>query len=209
MRRILSTLVLLPALVMPIAAHADTLIFDLSNTNNGTYRDANSGPAQGVIASTTTTISGFSFYLETSAENVKFFITDGTGANVLYSGVQAVGSTSSFSWVESSPLSFTLDAGSEYYFGIVGDGANTNIGFIYPPVSYSANGLTADASGNANTSSFTTPTLELHSGGAEIGLQLYGGDSVAPTPEPSSFMLLGSGVLSAAGLVRRRFASNS
>ena len=203
-----ASLLLLSVLSTPVLAHADSLIFNLSPTDGTTTRSASSGVGQGVIASTTTTISGFSFYVDTPvAEDLKFFITDSTGANILYSGVESIGPISSPAWVESNPLSFTLSAGSEYYFGIVGDGSQTDIGYLFPPVASSSNGLTADTSGNANTGSFSDPVLELHTGGAEIGLQLYA--PTAATPEPGSLALLGTGALSTLGFVRRRIRQNA
>ena len=208
LRPVSATLLTLSVLCLPLASRADTLIFDLSPTNNVTLRGAGSGPAQGVMVSTTTTISSFAFYVATpSAENVKFFIDDATGADVLYSQVLATAANASFGWLQSGPLYFTLNAGSEYFFGIVGDGARTQIGYILPTFAYSANGLAADSTGNRNTTSFATPRLDPGAGSTEIGLQLFQSTAVTVTPEPNSLILLGTGALGMLGVVRRRLMS--
>lgn len=207
-RPVSAILLTLSVLSLPLALRADTLIFNLSPTNNVTFRGAGSGPAQGVMVSTTTTISSFGFYVATpTAENVKFFIDDATGANVLYSQVLATAANANFGWLQSGPLSFTLNAGSEYYFGIVGDGASTRIGYILPTFDYSANGLAADTSGNRNTSSFATPRLDPGAGSTQIGLQLFQSTAVTITPEPNSLILLGTGTLGMLSIVRRRLRS--
>ena len=91
------------AVCVPVAAHADTMIFNLGPATGMTDRAAASAPAQGVIVSTTTTINGFSLYVSTgSAEDLKFFIDNAAGTSVLYSGVESVGTIGSAAWVTQS-----------------------------------------------------------------------------------------------------------
>ena len=203
---LLRTLVAAAVLLASLSAHADPLLFNLDSTNGSTARNASSGPAQGVIVSTTTNLTSFAFYIQTpTAENLKFFITDGTGTSLLYSGVESIGSTSSFNWVSSNVLSLMLNAGSEYYFGVVGDGPSTLISFLTPTVPYSANGLSADTTGNLNSGFFATPAPLNGRAFTDIDLQLYGTQGTAVTPEPSSLLLLSTGVAGIACLLRRRF----
>lgn len=197
-----SKLVLLIAVVVLCfsgSAMAST-VFDLSPTNGTTYRGSDYGPGQGVIVGTTTTITDMAFYLNMpSGGDLKFMIWDGSNSNLLFSSVlNGVAASGTQTWVASDPFSFTLQGGDEYWFGIIADN-DVDIGYIYPPVAYSANGLTADTNGNSNYTSFANPASYGYAF-AEIGLQLDN----TPTPEPSSFLLLGSGLLGLAGVLRRR-----
>ena len=72
-------------------------------------------------------------------------------------------------------------------------------------MAYSANGLTADSTGNQNTDSYANPVL-IAEGSAEIGLQLFQNTTTSVTPEPSSFALLATGILGVAGVIRKRLA---
>jgi hypothetical protein len=206
MRRIhISKLALLAAaLLVLFAGNAMAgVVFDLSPTNNVTFRSpgAGSGVGQGVLVGATgITITDMAFYLNMpSGGDLKFMIWDSTDANLLFSSVlSGVGLSEIPSWVSSSPFSFTLQANTEYWFGIIADN-NVDVGYISTPIGYSANGLTADTGGNSNYSTFANPTF-YNKGGAEIGLQLSGGG----VPEPGSIFLLGSGVLALAGILRRK-----
>jgi PEP-CTERM motif len=177
-----------------LPAHAG-VIFDLSPTNNISPRPSDDGLGQGVSVSTTTTISGFSFFanLPDGGEG-KFMIwepTDDGDQTLLFSQTTSIAAADTPSWVSTTGnIDFTLDAGSTYYFGFIGDNF-IDVGFLFPIVPYSANGLSAVETGNSNYNSFDTPTF-VGGGGAEVGLQI----SVVATPEPSTWVMMGLGFAS-------------
>ena len=181
-------------------ALADNLVFDLSPTNGTTFRSGAFGPGQGVNVNTTQTITGVGFYISGDAQNLNYFIFDGTNTTVLASTQFAWGGSGNENWVY-APINLTLNGGSEYWFGIIGT-ANFQVGYIYPPFVYSASGMDAVTSGNTNYCNYASPSL-CGGGSAEIGLRILENE----TPEPASLVLLGSGLIGIAGGVRRKFAA--
>jgi hypothetical protein len=197
-------MLLAAAVVLCFAGNAmATTLFDLSPTNGTTFRGSDFGPGQGVIVGTTTTITDMAFFLNMpNGGDLKFMIWDGTNANLLFSSVlSGVAASNTQTWVSANPFSFTLTAGNEYWFGIIADN-NVDVGYIFPPITYSANGLTAVTTGNSNYNSFANPVFSGYAS-AEIGLRLFGGTTV---PEPGSLLLLGSGVLGVVGVLRRKLS---
>jgi hypothetical protein len=174
-----------------LPAHAG-VIFDLSPTNNISPRPSDDGLGQGVAVSTTTTISGFSFFANLpDGGDGKFMIWEPTSdgdQTLLFSQTVALSASAAPSWVSTAGnIDFTLDAGSTYYFGFIGDNF-IDVGFLFPIVPYSANGLSAVETGNSNYNTFAAPTF-VGGGGAEVGLQI----SAAATPEPSTWVMMGLG----------------
>lgn len=187
-------------------AQADSLTFDLSPTNNTTHRGPDSGPGQGVIGGNDVTITSMAMFLNMpNGGDLKYMIWEGNNDDLLFSQTMAVAPSDTPSWVKSNPFSFTMTAGTEYWFAVIADN-EINVGYIFPPISYtSPSGLSADESGNSNYVDFANPTPDIY-GGAEIGLQLYSGGAPPPIPEPSSLLLFGSGVLAFAGVARRKLS---
>lgn len=197
--RKLSLFFVLVILCLATTAFADNIIFDLSPANNFTSRSSGSGVGQGVSVTTTTTINSMGFDLDLpSGGDLKFFIYDSTNTNLLFlNTLNNVGAIQNPTWVYSPEFNFTLQAGQTYYFGVISD-ATADYGYIYPPINYSNNGLTALTSGNSNYTGYGVPVFS-GSGGAQIALQL--GQTV---PEPGTFVMLGTGALGLAGLLRRK-----
>ncbi len=181
-------------------AFADNIIFDLSPANGFTDRSGGSGVGQGVSVTTTTTINDMQFYLNMpSGGDLKFFIFDSTNTSLLFLQEETgIAASQNPAWISSPEFSYTLQAGSTYYFGVIGD-AEALVGYIFPPISYSDNGLTALTSGNSNYSGYGEPTFAGF-GGAQIALRL----GQTAVPEPGSLVLLGTGALGLAGVLRRK-----
>jgi hypothetical protein len=107
---------------------------------------------------------------------------------LLFSQTVGIAASDTPSWVSTAAnIDFTLDAGSTYYFGFIGDNF-IDVGFLFPTVPYSANGLSAVETGNSNYNTFAAPTYA-GGGGAEVGLQISG----LATPEPSTWVMMGLG----------------
>lgn len=189
---------LLAILCLATTAFADNIVFDLSPTNGTTSRGPGDGTGQGVSVQTTQTLSDVEFFLDSpSGGNFKYFIYDSTNTNLLFLTTFHVNPISQMQWV-AAPVNFTLDAGNTYYFGVISD-SNADYGYIFPPIDYSNNGLTAITTGNSNYSGYGVPVFS-GNGSAEIGLRL----SEANVPEPGSMVLLGTGVVGLAGVLRRK-----
>ncbi len=176
-------------------------VFDLSPTNRTFIAGPDFGTGQGVFVVNTTAITDMAFYLYMPyGGDLKFMIWEDTNSSLSFSTVlSGVGASVTPSWASPTPFFFTLQSGHEYWFGIIADSYVFN-GGIAPPFGYSTGDLTADIRGNSAYAGFANPVF-IGNGSEEFGLQLSGGTT---TPEPSSLLLLGSGVLGLAGIVRRK-----
>ena len=176
-------------------------VFDLSPTTGLATYDANFGAGQGVAVTSTQTITDMGFYLDQpNGGDLKFMIWDTTNSTLLYSSVLNPGPSFSPSWVYSNPFSITVNAGQTYWFGVINDHSAMQLGTLVPPISYSNNGLDAITTGASNYANFASPVFTGYTPGMEVGLRLDG----TSVPEPGSLMLMGSGVLGLAGVIRRR-----
>jgi hypothetical protein len=129
MRKLIFTLAFFACAALAPSARA-ALIFDLSPNNGTTSRPANYGPGQGVVVSTTTTITQMAMDLDMpNGGDIKYMIWDGTNSTLLFNQTLPVSASSTLSFVLSDPFSFTLNAGSTYYFGVIGDD-DLDVGYI-------------------------------------------------------------------------------
>jgi hypothetical protein len=123
-----------------VPAHAG-VIFDLSPTNGVSNRPSDDGLGQGVSVSTTTTISGFSFFANLpDGGDGKFMIWEPTNdgdQTLLFSQTDAFAASGTRSWISTAGnIDFTLDAGSTYYFAFIGNNF-IDVGYISPVVTWS------------------------------------------------------------------------
>ena len=188
-------------------AKADDLVFSLDQTYMPETFATGDGVAQAVYVDTTTNIDSFGFYVsQRNGGDLDYFIYDETTSTLVLGPTSVAAQASPKIWDMLTGIDVTLDAGDEYLFGVYGDNYIT-VGM--DPLAYSATGLSLPTSGpdsyELTGSGVTALSGTINAAGlstADVGLRID--DPPPPVPEPSSLILMGTGILAAAGMMRSR-----
>ncbi len=192
------------ALSSAVCLHASTLSFasDAAQGNIGSSgTDAYYGQGFTVSGAGSYDDITFNFFTYTSStQETPYALGTGYLFSTPYAGTVAglssgaglLGSVAAANDVYTFASGLSLAAGSTYYFYEDGGVPDSTMGGVQPGSLYYTYG------GSQNF----TPLSDFSTAYAVNGNSL----SASPTPEPSSFALLGTGLLGVAGVVRKRFA---
>jgi PEP-CTERM motif len=199
-RNLYAAVLMISAFGFATHAKADTLILGLNNTAGFENVAAGQTVSQNVQFSASANIDGFAFYLsDPSGAALTYAITDVTTSTTVFSETfddTTLDATltniaipeSSKAWLELYMTPITINAGNDIYaFSVTGAGP-----------------LKVGINPTASTEIGVAPVGDL-----VLGLRVYDPPPASVTPEPSSLMLMGTGVLAIAGTMRRRLMQQS